>query len=90
MTNENKDVLEQIKDKKYIININKVKECYNSNNPDKKPLTNIELAKITGKTPQYFSDLQSQKKSKPDLPLVLVKLSEVSGMNIQDIIEYVE
>lgn len=65
MAKQNKSVLEQIKDKKYIIDIKKVKECYKANNPDKKPLTNIQLAEITGKTPQYFSDLQSPKKSKP-------------------------
>jgi hypothetical protein len=90
MAKQNKSVLDQIKDKKYIIDIKKVKECYKANNPDKKPLTNIQLAEITGKTPQYFSDLQSPKKSKPDLTLVLIKLSEVSGMNIQDFVNYVE
>jgi hypothetical protein len=75
-----------LKDMNYIIDVDKVKECYAKLNPEKKPLTNSALAKLTGKTPQYFTDLQNPNKRKPDTPLFLLKLCELSGQPLGSLI----
>jgi len=79
-----------LKDRKYIINMDKVKEGYSKLYPERKPLTNGAIAKLTGKTAQLFTDYQNPNKKKPDTPLVLQTLCELSGLQLKDLIDYVE
>lgn len=73
----------------YTIDVELVKKRYAENNPGLKPLTNADLAAMTGKNKQWFSDVQTTKKPKPDTPMVLKKLAEIGGLTIQELIKEV-
>lgn len=76
--------------KNYVVNIDLVKDNYAKNNPSLRPLTNSDLAKATGKNKQLFSDWSSASKKKPDTPLVLLKLCELGGITLDQLIVNVD
>lgn len=67
-----------------VIDVDKVIENYNRNNPELKPLTRESLSKILNCNKQVFSDWKNGRM--PKLVLRLLKLKEIGKCELSDFI----